>query len=270
VIIRVQHEPEWTEMLGENWHHHLMDAKLSDRLHVKQGRSIARWTIVRGGRELAVFVKRHYRHSRWQGLLARISLGRRSSDAGREWRHLRLANSLGLDAPRPLAVAEWIGPGPRMRSALVVEELADMLALHEAVPLAARMLPADRFRQWKQGLIVELARMVRLLHDHGYFHRDLYLCHFFIHCDDIKCQPANWQRRVTLIDFHRLTRQKLIGFPLRMKDLAQLLYSAKIDGVGHRDILGFWRHYGGSRLLAWAVRLKARLYERHNRARDKR
>jgi heptose I phosphotransferase len=269
VIVHIQHDPEWAAMVGEQWHHHLMEAKLFDRLHSKQGRSIARWTITGGGRELAVFVKRHYQHSRWQSWLARLGLKGHLSDAGREWHHLLQVRSLGLAVPRPLAMAEWIGPGSRMRSALVVEELAGMLALHEAVPLAARVLPPDRFREWKRGLIAELARMVRLLHQSGYFHRDLYLCHFFIHSDDIGCRPEDWRGRVTLIDFHRLTRQFLFRFPLQVKDLAQLLYSARIDGIGFRDILSFWRSYGGSRLLGWVVRLKAGRYQRHNRLRDR-
>jgi heptose I phosphotransferase len=253
-------------MLGENWHRHLMQAALHDRLHQKQGRSIARWTVAEQGRELTVFVKRHYRHARWLGWLARLLPGKPWSDARCEWHHLRRAESLGLRVPRALAVAEWVGPGGRLQSALIVEELAGMLALHEAIPRAARLLPANQFRTWKRGLTAELVRLVRLLHDHGYFHRDLYLCHFFVATDDLKQPPESWQGRLAVIDFHRLTRSRWLSFRSRVKDLAQLLYSARVEGITTGDIAHFWRLYRGSCWLRWAVKLKARVYRRRNRA----
>jgi hypothetical protein len=260
--VRFEHEPDWADLVGERWHHHLMDAKLFDRLHQKQGRSIARWTVRGGSREVAVYVKRHYRHANWRSWLARLWPHRGWSDGGREWQRLKTARDLGLTVARPLAVAEWTGPG--LKSALIVEELSGMLALHEAIPLAEKFLPPDRFQEWKRGLIAEMVRMVRLLHDRNYFHRDLYLCHFFVARDDLELVPPMWHGRVALIDFHRLSRQRILPFLARVKDLAQLLSSARIDGVSQSDTLQFWRLYGGSRLLRWAVRLKARLYARHN------
>jgi Lipopolysaccharide kinase (Kdo/WaaP) family len=260
--VRRQYEPPWTDFVGEEWHHYLMDAELVDRLHQKQGRSIARWTLRRGSSEWPVFVKRHFSHAGWRTWLARVWRRSGWSDAGREWRNLQRARELGLAVPRPVAMAEW--NGSELRSVLVVEELTGMLALHEAIPLAAKLLTPERFRDWKRALIVEMVGMVRLLHDRGYFHRDLYLCHFFVRHEDLEKVPSSWRGRVFLIDFHRLSRQRILPFLGRMKDLAQLLYSARVDGVDLTDVQEFWRLYGGSRLLGCAVRLKARHYARHN------
>lgn len=267
MTIRFQHDPEWAALVGEHWHHHLMDARLFDRLHTKQGRSIARWTVEGNRRRFAVFVKRHYRHSRWHSLFARLIPSRHWSDAGREWSHLQQVRNLGITVPRALAMAEWIGPGPRLQSALVVEELVNMLALHEAIPIAEKQLTADQFQHWKQCVIAEIARMTRLLHNRGYFHRDLYLCHFFVGRNDLDRAPATCYNRIAMIDFHRLTRRRFFAFRAKVKDLAQLLYSSRVDGVTPDDISSFWRLYGGTRLLRWAVYLKARLYDRHNRPR---
>lgn len=267
MMVRYQHDVEWAALVGEHWHHHLMDAHLSDRLHTKQGRSIARWTVTGNRRQFVVFVKRHYQHSRWQSLLARLAPLCHWSDAGREWSHLQKVRKLGIAVPRPLAVAEWIGPGSRLRSALVVEELSDMVPLHEAIPIAVKSLTKDQFHDWKRGLLAEMARIVRLLHDRGYFHRDLYLCHFFIARADLDRVPTRWHDRLALIDFHRLTRRRLFMFRARAKDLAQLLYSARVEGVTMNDALNFWRLYGGNRVLRWAVQLKASLYRRHDRPR---
>ena len=153
---RVWQTPDWTEFAGNDWHAHLMSAALSDRFHAKQGRSIARWTVRSESGTLSVYVKRHERHSRLRGFMARLWPFRVWSDAGREWHHLEAARSLGLFVPRPLAMAEWSGPGVQLRSALVVEELSEMLALHEAIPVAAKVLGPARFRDHRPHFL-ELA-----------------------------------------------------------------------------------------------------------------
>src|SRR5207249_3955716 len=141
------------------------------------------------------------------------------SAAFQEWDHLEWARSAGLPAPCAVAAAEYVGQWGRLRSFLAVEELDDMLPLHEAVPLAAaRLAPAD-FRRWKRGLIVEMARVTRLLHDRRRFHKDLYLCHFYVARRDTAPHPAlphprgegwegGWRGRVFVIDLHRLGRHE--------------------------------------------------------------
>src|SRR5262245_35763243 len=166
--LHFQHAPDWAAFVGTDWPRNLLDANLIDRLHRKQGRNIARWTLTNAGRRLAVFVKRHYTHSFWKTLLPFAK-----SDAAREWHHLRRAESLGIPVPRAVAFAEWSRWPTGLQSAIVLEELEGMIGLHEAIPLATKLLPAAAFRRWKAGLIRELVRLTRRLHDHGYFHRDL-------------------------------------------------------------------------------------------------
>ena len=50
----------------------------------------------------------------------------------------------------------------------------------------------------------------------------------------------------------------------QVKDLAQLLYSSGVAGVGPRDCLRFARFYGAARWLRQLVALKAPRYRRHN------
>jgi tRNA A-37 threonylcarbamoyl transferase component Bud32 len=257
---QVWHSRDWTTFVGEDWPRRLLDAELTDRLHRKQGRSIARWTVTNAAGRASVFVKRHYRHS-----LLRTLFG--YSDAVGEWHHLRRAESLGVPVPRALAVAEWSsGPG-RLQSAIVLEELAGMIPLHEAIPLAAKIMSPVDFERWKAGLIAELVRLTRRLHDNGFCHRDLYLCHFFIPEHRIAAGMARFDGEIVLIDFHRLARPRLWPMLGRAKDLAQLLYSARLPGVTRRDVLRFWRLYRGThrqpmlrRLAVW----KASRYEAHN------
>jgi heptose I phosphotransferase len=54
-----------------------------------------------------------------------------------------------------------------------------------------------------------------------------------------------------------------------VKDLAQLLYSSEVEGVGVRDRVRFWRMYleddRAGRWLRTFILLKWRRYRRHNR-----
>jgi heptose I phosphotransferase len=187
-----------------------------------------------------------------------------------EWRHLRWAAAQGLPVPRPVAAGQWAGPWGRLSGFLAVEELPDMLALHEAVPLAAGRLPPDVFRRWKRGLIREMVRLVRQLHDRDWFHHDLYLCHFYIPEADTAAPPANWVGRVHVIDLHRLGRRPLSAFYGRAKDLSQLLYSSDVAGVTVRDRVWFWRAYRGGQTRALLRRLALYKWQQYLRKNNRR
>jgi heptose I phosphotransferase len=205
------------------------------------------------------------------GLLALLWPGGNWSPAMQEWEHLEWARRQGIPVPSVVAAAEFIGPGLRLQSLLAVEELTGMLPLHEAVPLALSRLPPDDFRRWKRGLVSEMARLARMLHDRRVFHKDFYLCHFYVAGDDTGAVPDDWRGRVYLIDLHRLTHHPWSWRLWRLKDLAQLLYSSDVPGVDARDRLWFWREYRGPgprrparRWLRWLVLFKWRRYQRHN------
>jgi heptose I phosphotransferase len=149
--------------------------------------------------------------------------------------------------------------------------LTDQLALHEAIPLAQKQLDPRAFQRWKRSLIAELARLCRVLHDRNRFHKDLYLCHFYIASQDCKREPETWRDRVAMIDFHRLAHHPLTRGVWLVKDLGGLLYSSFTAGVTARDRAFFWHCYHGGRprgwrqrLLAWLVRFKGQQYWRHN------
>jgi len=270
---QLHQRPDWSLFAGANWPERIMQVIVSDRLHTKQGRSIARWTLSHGGRKLVVFLKRHYRLPRWSGFLALIWPGRGRSPALQEWEHLAWARSQGLPVPNVEAAGEKIGPWGRLQSFIAVEELTGMSALHEAIPAAADRLDPTLFQQWKRGLAFELARLVRGLHDQNRFHKDLYLCHFYIADADTHRLPE-WRGRVCMIDFHRLGHHPVTRRWWQAKDFGQLLYSTNVRGLTDRDRLQFWHCYFGQeskarkpRWLWWLVRMRARRYQDLNQDR---
>jgi heptose I phosphotransferase len=261
---------DWETFAGATWPDRIMHAAVTDDFHQKQGRSTGRLILRHGGQQLSVYLKRHHRLSRWRGLLATLWPGGNWSPALQERARLAWAEQQGVPVPRVVAAGEFLGPWGRLQSCLIVEELAGMLALHQAIPLASRRLDPVTFRRWKQGLAAEVARVCLALHTRAHFHKDLYLCHFFIARDDLDRVP-DWTGRVHLIDLQRLRWHRLTWVWWIVKDLAQLLYSSELAGVTMRDRLTFWRaylgpleHTWGGRMLRRLVLLKRWRYRDHN------
>src|SRR5581483_6899664 len=90
---------DWSQLVGGDWSDRIMDVAVTDRFHAKQGRSTGRWIVQANGRQLSVYLKRHYQLSLWSGLMATLWPGRGWSPALQEWRHLQWARSRGLPVP---------------------------------------------------------------------------------------------------------------------------------------------------------------------------
>jgi hypothetical protein len=270
---RVWQHPCWEQLLGPGWEEGIFELPVTDDFHTKQGRSTGRLLLGTTGQTTGVYLKRHYHLPWWRGLLALLWPDAGWSPALAEWRHLEWARSQGLPVPRPLAAGEYIGPGCRLQSFLAVEELAGMLPLHRAVPLAADQLSPALFLRWKQLLTRQLARLVQALHRHRHFHQDLYLCHFFLPEGDTRRLPA--AGRLWLIDLHRLVHRPWTSLWWQAKDIGQLLYSSYLPQITARDRLRFWRAYLGAARRRWwghalarCIRLRAWSNWRHNHKHD--
>jgi heptose I phosphotransferase len=272
-VSRLYPSTEFERFAGPDWPGQIMAMAVTDRLHRKQGRSIGRLALESEGQRLVVYLKRHYRLPWWHGLGALLRPGAGWSPALQEWDHLRWAQEQGLPVPEALAAGEFIGPWGRLQSFLVVKELTGMLPLHQAIAAAATNLDAASFRRWKRGLAAEMARLAAQLHRRRRFHKDFYLCHFYVADEDTVRLPR-WQGRVHLIDLHRLSHHRWTWPLWLVKDLGQLWYSSEIPGVEPRDRIWFWRAYcrenPAARAMPWlrlCIRLKAWNYRRHGRQR---
>jgi hypothetical protein len=267
---RVEQQPEWSALAGPNWAQRIMNVAVTDNFHAKQGRSTGRWVLQGDGRRLAVYLKRHYRLPWWHGLLATLWPARGWSPGMQEAQHLHWAKRQGLPVPKVVAAGESIGPWGKLQSFLAVEELTGMLPLHQAIPAAALGLEGAAFTRWKRGLAGEMARLTRELHLRRWFHKDLYLCHFYLPAAHTTAEPTHWPGSLHMIDLHRLGHHPWTWRLWQVKDLAELAYSSEIAGITARDRLRYWRGYLGTdlRLTAWwlagLVNWKWRRYRRHN------
>lgn len=280
---RCRTTPEWNLAVDNSWPEWIFTVPVHDRFHAKQGRSTGRWITPRPP-HLAVYLKRHY-HLPWRQRWHALFVGG-CSPAWEEARHLEVARSLGIPVPTAHLVAEWLGPGLQVRSVLAVAELTGQWAVNEAVPEVHRCWPRSVVRHWKRLVIETTARLTARLHRAGWFHQDLYLCHFYT---DLPSQPVLQPAdipssdnrlpgaegpRVHLIDWGRLQRRRWLPWPAQVKDLAQLLFSSWTEGVTTADRWRWWQVYSqevglrlGSwqeRCLRWWITWKAKRYFRHN------
>ena len=268
---------------GTNWswraerHHSALPTDLDstvmaleslDQHHAKQGRSTARVRFHSGEGTLSVFLKRHYRLPWPVRLAALVHPAGRHSPASAEWAHLERAKALGIAVPEVVAVGEWVGPWGDLKSYLMVAELVGHVPLHEAVPELAGSLEPGEFASLKRSLVIEIAGVAARLHQAHAFHKDLYLCHFFLD----RRPEASTGRRLCLIDLHRLAVHRWTAPRWRWKDLGQLLFSTLgVEGIDDRDRLRFWMHYRRRSKMILPdlqrrfIRGKASLYLAHNR-----
>jgi heptose I phosphotransferase len=242
----------------------VMTLESRDRYHAKQGRSTARVVFHTGARPLSVYLKRHFRLPWRCRLAALIDPAGAHSPGAAERLHLTRVRALGIAVPEVVAAGERIGPWGRLQSFLMIADLIESQPLHEALPEMARRLDPAAFAAWKRTLVGALAGITATLHRASLFHKDLYLCHFFL---DARSDDP----RLTLIDLHRLGHHP--GWPLRWrwKDLGELLFSTYgVLGIDDRDRLRFWRHYRrqlGLLWPGWQARMivrKAARYQAHN------
>lgn len=246
----------------------VMSLESRDRLHAKQGRSTARVIFHESSGPLSVYLKRHYRLPWWSRLAALVHPLGRYTPASAEWDHLERARSLGIPVPRVVAVGERIGPWGRLQSFLMVAELTGCQALNEVLPgLSESLEPAD-FLTLKRGLIAEMVAITVKLHRARMFHKDLYLCHFYLDTGRLASDGS----KLSLIDWHRLAEHRWSSPWWRWKDLGQLLFSSlDVAAIDDRDRIRFWVQYRkrlGLRCPRWQSRMiamRAARYRAHNR-----
>jgi heptose I phosphotransferase len=252
----------------------VMDLESRDRLHAKQGRSTARVifhaaAVPPANGPLSVYLKRHFRLPWPARVAALVDPSGRHSPGAAEWAHLERARSLGVPVPDVVAAGERIGPWAGLQSYLMVAELIGCEELNVALPRLAARLDGAAYGSLKRRIVAEMARISAALHGARVFHKDLYLCHFFLDVGRLRLDPRDV--RLVVIDLHRLREHRLRADRWRWKDLGQLLYSTRgVAGIDGRDVLRFWKHYRRNvrvRFPLWQarmIRLKAARYLGHN------
>jgi heptose I phosphotransferase len=171
-----------------------------------------------------------------------------------EWDALLAFHRLGLPTMTPV----MFGHSGR-RSFVLTQALEGYVKLTEWID--ARCPSPAAANEAYRTAIEKLAPLTRTMHDAGVHHQDYYLCHVLV--PDQVGPPG-----LHIIDLGRARVRRRLATRWRVKDLAQLDYSAETVSVLGR--LRFLRRYLDrpfrrmDRALVWRIKLKRRLIARHS------
>jgi heptosyltransferase-2 len=147
--------------------------------------------------------------------------------------NLEPANDLaemGINTSRTIAYGEQWGPLFEKRSFIATEKIPAAESLEKKLPYYFHAPPTADNLKLRRVFIVQLAHLVKKFHQTGYRHRDLYFSHIF-YTDD---------GRFYLIDLARTFKPKLFANRFRIKDIAQIHYSAPAKYFSNTDRLRFY------------------------------
>lgn len=168
---------------------------------------------------------------------------------------------MGISTPKVIAYGEQWGIFFEKRSFIITEKIPDAESLEQRLPYCFQgQSTAKKLKQQRQ-FIKQLSLFSRKFHDTGYRHRDFYLAHIFYSVD------GNFY----LIDLQRVFKPGLLAERFRVKDIAQLYYSAPGSVFSRTDRLRFYKNYTGKdfldksdKLFVRKVLRKVQRIARHN------
>jgi hypothetical protein len=171
--------------------------------------------------------------------------------------------NLGINTAKVVAFGEQKGLLFEKRSFCIIEQIPNADSIERKLPPFFNRIDAES-RTLRKKFIVDLAEFINNFHKTGYRHRDLYFSHIFY--DD--------KGRFYLIDLSRVFKPQLSAEYYRIKDIAELYYSAPIKYFSNTDRLRFYFAYSGcdylsdidKRFIQKVIR-KVRRIEHHDKKR---
>ena len=145
----------------------------------------------------------------------------------------------GIHTPKTVAYGTQWGTIFEKRSFIITQKIPNAEALERELPAYFQdRLPVENLRR-RRDFIAQLARFIKRFHETDYRHRDLYFSHIFY--DDAG--------RFFLIDLARAFKPAVLKRRYRVKDLAQVYYSAPGRYFSKTDRLRFYFGYIGRHRL---------------------
>lgn len=144
-------------------------------------------------------------------------------------------STAGINTPKTLFYGEQWGTFFEKRSFIITEKISDAESLERKSPDFFDGPATVEKLKLRRNFIVQLASFIRKFHETDYRHRDLYLSHiFYSNSGDF-----------FLIDLARAFKPIIRRHRFRIKDLAQLYYSAPAKDFPKTDRLRFYFTYIG-------------------------
>ncbi len=143
--------------------------------------------------------------------------------------------SAGITTPKMVSYGEQWGRLFEKRSFVITEKIPNAESLERKLPDCFSSRPTPDNLKLRRDFIAQLAAFVKKFHKTSYCHRDLYFSHIFY--------ADNGQFH--LIDLARAFKPRIFAERFRIKDIAQLHYSAPARYFSRTDRLRFHFAYSG-------------------------
>ncbi len=160
---------------------------------------------------------------------------RRRSVGVLEFEQANNLSAAGIGTVKSVGCGEQWGLLFEKRSFVITEKIPDAESLERKLPRFVTMPTTPEDLKLRKDFITRLGRFVKRFHDTGFRHRDLYLAHIFY--------GAGGQFH--LIDLARVFRPAMFAERFRVKDIAQVYYSAPRRYFSKTDRLRFYLAYTG-------------------------
>jgi tRNA A-37 threonylcarbamoyl transferase component Bud32 len=147
--------------------------------------------------------------------------------------------SLGINTPKVVAWGQLQGLFFEKRSFIITEKVPQGESIEMRLPDFFDNAAMPENLKLRRQFINRLAGFVKTFHDTGYRHRDLYFSHIFLTADG----------QFYLIDLARAFRPAVFAERYRVKDLAELNYSATTQIFSNSDRVRFCIAYAGGQKL---------------------
>jgi len=162
-----------------------------------------------------------------------------------ELRASQMLSAAGINTARVVGYGQQRNRLFEKKSFIITEKIPDALSLEQKLPDCFCQPASAENIKLRRQFLVQSAGFIRKFHQTGLRHRDLYLCHIFRDESD----------KFYLIDLARVFKPKFFGWRFRIKDLAQLYYSAPAEYFTAADRLRFYQSYCGHRKLTFKDKL---------------
>lgn len=146
----------------------------------------------------------------------------------------------GINTPKVVAYGSQWGHFFEKRSFIITEKLPEAWPLEKKLPSFFYNSSPLQNVEKKRHFINALADFAAKFHKTGHCHRDFYLAHIF----------TDEKQNFHLIDLQRTFKPFLLRYRFRLKDLAQLYYSAPGKIISRADRLRFYIRYTGKKKIS--------------------
>jgi len=182
-----------------------------------------------------VFLKRYDRPSILVQLRNWLSHRSRKSCSFLEFEQTSELAAVGINTPKIVSYGQQWGTFFEKRSFIVTEKIPNAESLERGLPNFFTGPATTENLKLSRDFITQLAGFVKKFHEINFRHRDLYLSHIFY--DD--------KGKFHLIDLARVFKPAVLHQRFRIKDIAQLYYSAPAKYFSNTARLRFYFEYTG-------------------------